>query len=274
MIAWVINFKLSTLSMSTYLWQNFLKDTKTKEFIAQKIQQIYEKNNLEAIIEIWPGKWAITKKICKISPNFFVIEKDETMLNHLTEIINKDQIYFGDVLEQDIEQLLKDKNINASKTLIVWNLPYYITSPIFRKFFWNWEQEYFWGFFMIQEEVWQKIKTEQSKKSFLRRLLNHSYNIFYRKTVWPKCFNPTPKVTSCLVEFQKKEQPINIDFQSLFNFLDNYSSFSRKTLWAITKILSKQNKKTFQIPEELKSKRLEQLSWENIKKIINNVQKE
>jgi len=34
-------------------------------------------------------------------------------------------------------------------------------------------------------------------------------------------------------------------------------------------MLQKQNKDTFQIPENLKKKRLEELSWENIKKIIN-----
>lgn len=47
------------------------------------------------------------------------MEKDETMLNYLTEIIKKSQIYFGDVLEQDIENLLKNKKINPNKTLIV-----------------------------------------------------------------------------------------------------------------------------------------------------------
>jgi 16S rRNA A1518/A1519 N6-dimethyltransferase RsmA/KsgA/DIM1 with predicted DNA glycosylase/AP lyase activity len=59
------------------------------------------------------------------------------MLNYLTEIIKKKDIIFGDVLDSDIENILKEKNIQASKTLIVGNLPYYITSPIFRKFFGN-----------------------------------------------------------------------------------------------------------------------------------------
>lgn len=254
--------------MWTYLWQNFLTDTKTKQYIAEKIKKIYNENNLDCIIEIWPGKWAITKKIHDISANFFVMEKDETMLNYLTEIIKKPQIYFGDILEQDIEKLLKSKNINPNKTLIVWNLPYYITSPIFRKFFANWDQKFFWGFFMIQDEVWQKIQTETKKKSFLWRLTNYAYNIYYRKTVPAKAFKPSPKVKSCLVEFQKKPETIGLDFDKLFEFLDLYSQFSRKTLWAINKILSKQNKKTFQIPEELKSKRLEELSWKNIQNII------
>lgn len=70
------------------------------------------------------------------------------------------------------------------------------------------------------------------------------------------------------MEFQQKSQKIDLKFDALFEFLDLHSQFSRKTLSAITKILLKQNKKTFQIPEDLKSKRLEELSWENIQKII------
>ncbi|HRX63797.1 MAG TPA: rRNA adenine dimethyltransferase family protein [Candidatus Absconditabacterales bacterium] len=255
--------------MSTYLGQNFLVDTKVKTYIADKIKQIYEDNNLNCIIEIGPGKGAITKKIYNISDNFFVIEKDETMKDHLEGILDKAQIIFTDVLESDIDKELKKRNIDPTSTLIIGNLPYYITSPIFRKFFGNGDQKYFGGFFMIQDEVGQKIQTEQNKKSFLRWLLNYAYHIEYKKTVGAKCFKPAPKVKSCLVQFQEKENKIDIDFQKLFEFLNLYSQFSRKTLGAIDKILQKQNKDTFKIPENLKKKRLEELSWENIKKIIN-----
>jgi 16S rRNA (adenine1518-N6/adenine1519-N6)-dimethyltransferase len=41
----------------------------------------------------------------------------------------------GDVLEVDVEKLLKEKKLHSEKTLVVGNLPYYITSPILRKFF-------------------------------------------------------------------------------------------------------------------------------------------
>ena len=258
--------------MWTYLWQNFLIDSDIKKYISDKIKKIYDDNQLECIIEIGPWKGAITKKIHNISSNFFVLEKDETMLNHLTEIIKKKDIIFGDVLNVDVHKILAEKNISPQKTLVIWNLPYYITSPIFRKFFANWEKDknkqYFWWFFMVQDEVWQKVQTETKKKSFLWRLTNYAYNIYYRKTVPAKAFKPAPKVKSCLVEFQKKQEIIDINFNNLFEFLNLHSQFSRKTLWAITKILAKQNKKKFQIPEDLKSKRLEELSWENIQNII------
>lgn len=244
--------------MGSYLWQNFLVDTKVQNYIADKIKNIYERNGLQWIVEIWPWKWAITKKIKDISNNFFVVEKDLEMKNYLVQILKSDQIIFSDVLQAEISDFLP---IEPKNILIVWNLPYYITSPIFKKFFWSWESKFAWWFFMIQDEVWQKIQTVASKKSFLWWFVNYWYEVIYHKTVWPKSFNPAPKVKSCLVEFRKKQKSENVDFDVLVEFLELYSPFSRKTLWAINKILQKQWKKNFEISELLSKKRLEELDW-------------
>lgn len=250
--------------MWSYLWQNFLIDTKIQDYIADKIKSIYEKNKLEWIIEIWPGKGAITKKIKDISNNFFVVEKDETMKKYLSEILDEKQIIFADVLQTEISKFLP---ISPEKILVVWNLPYYITSPIFRKFFWDWKCEFAGWFFMIQDEVWRKIKTIAEKKSYLWWILNYWYDVIYHKTVWAKSFNPPPKVKSCLVELKKKKKE-DIKFTKLVNFLDLYSPFSRKTLWAINKILEKQWKKIYQLNNDLSRKRLEELQWNDIVKFI------
>ena len=247
--------------MWTYLWQNFLVDTKVQNYIAEKVKQIYDQNNLKCIIEIWPWKWAITKKIKDISDNFFVVEKDLKMKEYLEQILSINQIKFMDVLETNIQEFL---NIDFSKILIVWNLPYYITSPIFRKFFWNWKYDFAGWFFMIQDEVWQKIKTDAEKKSYLWWLVNYWYDVIYHKTVWAKSFNPPPKVTSCLVEFRKKNKIESVNFEKLVEFLDLYTPFSRKTLWAINKILAKQGKKYYNFPSELSWKRADELQRQDL----------
>jgi 16S rRNA A1518/A1519 N6-dimethyltransferase RsmA/KsgA/DIM1 with predicted DNA glycosylase/AP lyase activity len=100
-------------------------------------------------------------------------------------------------------------------------------------------------------------------------LVNYAYDIIYWKTVWAKSFNPAPKVKSCLVEFKIKTEKIGLDFDKLLEFLELYAPFSRKTLWAIEKILIKQNKKTFSIPEDFKKHRLEELNWNDIENTIN-----
>ena len=122
---------------------------------------------------------------------------------------------------------------------------------------------------MIQDEVGLKIISSAAKKSYLWRLLNWWYTIDYLKMVPPKAFSPAPKVKSCLVKFIKKTQHEDCNFKDLEKFLNLYAPYSRKTLGRISKIIQKNEEwETFSLPEELLSKRLEELSREDIKKII------
>lgn len=267
--------------MGTYLWQNFLIDSKIKDYIAEKIKNTYEKNNYDIIVEIWPWKLAITKRIFQIPKNFFVIEKDTEMQKWLEDLKisnTKDKVFeiiMNDVLDVDLESELKKFGIQPEKTLIIWNLPYYITSPILRKFFGNGEMKFWSWIFMLQDEVWQKIKSDANKKSYLRRLLNYWYSVKYLKSVPAKCFKPAPKVKSCLVNIEmSKRQNVEtskskIKFDELVQFLDLFAPYSRKTVWKIQKMVEK---KWFHydIPEILMSKRLEELDLFDIEKIVQS----
>ncbi len=218
----------------TYLWQNFLTDSNIRHWISGKTEHLYTLLGATSLIEIWPGKWAITKLIKDISPDFLVIEKDEKMLTGLEEILWwKAQIIMNDVLHTDIVS-------EKTHLFIVGNLPYYITSPILRKFFAP-ESHVLWGLFMIQAEVGEKITFEAKKKSYLYRLLNYGYKVEYLKTVAPKSFTPPPKVYSCLISLKKKEKTEipQISFTILKDFLDLIAVYPRKTLGAITKLLEK-----------------------------------
>jgi hypothetical protein len=50
--------------------------------------------------------------------------------------------------------------------------------------------------------------------------------------------------------------------------LDLYTSFSRKTLWAINKILAKQGKKYYNFSSELSWKRVDDLQRNDLEKIL------
>ncbi len=263
--------------MWRYLWQHFLVDSRIKQFIAQKIADIYTQYDCTTILEIGPGKWAITHLIKHIPRYFFAIDKDPTFYEHWQLDIDHWSFILSDILEVDVQQLLSDKHISLSQTLIIGNLPYYITSPILRKFFWYGKQDYAGGFFMIQDEVGQKIQTDAKKKSYLWRLLNYAYDVRYIKTVPARCFNPPPKVKSCLIEISRKNSISSISFDRLVAFLDVFSPFSRKTLGAIQTMIDKRLARTdvshstlvtYTIPEIFKKKRLEELSWNDIEQIL------
>ena len=255
--------------MSTYLWQNFLTDSTIRHWIADKTQDFFSKNNCEYLIEIWPGKWSITKLIINVSPHFYLFEKDETLKEKLEEVISnkenwKVEIIWWDVLESDLHQFNDIKN----KTFVVWNLPYYITSPILRKFFWSWKGEFVWWLFMVQDEVWQKLRVDAGKKSYLYWILNYAYEVQYLKTVPAKAFSPAPKVKSCMIWLIKRDTTPNIPFEKLIEFLDLFSPYNRKTLWKISKMIAKKWGE-FNIPENLSRKRLEELDWDQLEEIIH-----
>ena len=203
-----------------------------------------------------------------ISKNFFLFEKDETLRETLEEVTSKKddwdvKIIRWDVLESDLNQFewIKDK------TFVVGNLPYYITSPILRKFFWSGMGEFSGWLFMVQDEVWEKLRFDANKKSYLYRILNYAYEVNYLKTVPAKAFSPAPKVKSCLIWLIKKDNIPKIPFNELIKFLDLFSPYSRKTLSKISKMLSKKWV-SFVIPENLSNKRLEELSWTRLEEIF------
>lgn len=254
--------------MWTYLGQNFLINSKIRSYIADKVSVLYKNWWCEALIEIGPGKWSITKLIQHISSNFFMIDKDPIFFDTWKLVIENWIFISADVLDVDVEKLLKDKKIAPNKTCIVWNLPYYITSPILRKFFEYGTQAFAGGVFMVQDEVGQKIKYDATKKSYLWRLLNYAYEVTYLKWVPAKCFKPAPKVKSCLIEFRIKNAECRIDRNKFIEFLDMFAPFSRKTLGAIHTMIKKKSDIYFIIPESLQKKRLEECTWDDIRQIL------
>ena len=122
---------------------------------------------------------------------------------------------------------------------------------------------------MVQDEVGQKLRSDAKKKSYLRRLLNYSCDVVYLKGVPAKCFKPIPKVKSCLIQLTIKSEQLPIPFERVVEFLELFAPFSRKTLGAIQKMIKKKSDISFDIPILLSSKRLEELSWDDLITILS-----
>lgn len=188
-----------------------------------------------------------------------------------TKIVNKDILQRDEGNKEDFTfQTQQDK------TLIVGNLPYYITSPILRKFFETQTPIRAGGVFLIQREAAEKIVHDAPKKSFLRWLINYAYIVEHCFDVPPTAFTPPPKVVSTVIRIRPKPLDTipNLDYRLLLKFLDLYSPYKRKTLGASHKIVTKHQEKNnnsdaiiFDITD-YSSQRLEELGWEEMKKIL------
>jgi hypothetical protein len=88
-------------------------------------------------------------------------------------------------------------------------------------------------------------------------------------------------VKSALIALNVKRETVNVKFEKLIQFLDLYSPFTRKTLGAIGTMLTKKVSRdpevsragagcgtSFVIPEYLRKKRMEELTWEELEEIL------
>ena len=189
------------------LGQNFLIDKN----IINKILKLSEiKDN--HIVEIGPGKGALTEEILKKKPkSLTVIEKDFELSKILKEKYfsnNVIKVYNEDILKFNLERIVKNKST------IFGNLPYNISSQILVQIikFKKWPPKFCNLVFMFQKELGEKIignyrSNNYGRLSILSNLRLKTINKFY---ISPNCFKPKPKVNSIVIHFKPKKELFNI----------------------------------------------------------------
>lgn len=202
------------------LGQNFLQDMD----ILKKIISAAEINNKDTILEIGPGKAALTRELLKVAGNVVAIELDERLIPELKAefcIHQNFKLIHGDALTFKPPE---------GKYKIVANIPYYITSPLLNHFL---IEQFLHGnppeliVFMVQKEVAEKIVAEKTKES----VLSMEVKIFGEPeiiTYVPKeAFRPKPKVDSAVIRIRVfKEPAMKVDLKKIFWLL--HVSFAQK----------------------------------------------
>jgi len=200
------------------LGQNFLIDLNIIKKIIN-LREIFNKN----ILEIGPGKGALTEEILKKSPkSLILIEKDNLLYkelkdkyknNKIIKIYNKDILYFN-----------FEKEMN-NDTIIFGNLPYNISSQILVKIikFKKWPPKYSDMIFMFQKEMAERIigKFNTPKYGRLSILTSYKLNIIDQFDVSPNCFFPKPKIISTVLYIKPKK--------TIKNKIDNINNLEKVT---------------------------------------------
>ena len=249
------------------LGQNFLIDKN----IIKKIINLVEVKN-QNIIEIGPGKGALTKEIIKKNPkSLILIEKDDRFYHLLkTEYSNnkKIKIINKDILKYDFS------NVRKKNLIIFGNLPYNISSQILVKFikFKKWPPSFKDVVFMFQKELSDKIISPYPSKNYGRIsiLTNYRFKIINKFNVSSNCFFPKPKVESTIIHFKPK-----INFKYKIKNINNLERITNLFFTNKRKMIKKNlqnilNEKKISLIENLNLKsRPENLSPETYYKITS-----
>jgi 16S rRNA (adenine1518-N6/adenine1519-N6)-dimethyltransferase len=195
--------------------QNFL----ISAGVLKKIIEAADLNGGDTILEIGPGLGALTAELAKHAKKVIAIEKDRKFVEILKETM-KDyknaEVLEGDILKfpispaspelgrgrANIQFPIKSQisNVKNQKTYkLIANLPYYIASPVIRKFL-EAEKPPKEMILMVQKEVAQRICASPPNMSLLAVAVQ-----FYAKPeiisyVSRGSFWPSPKVDSAILK--------------------------------------------------------------------------
>ena len=188
--------------------QNFLEDDNIIRRIVKSISPKAEDN----LVEIGPGKGAITEQLLASCPTLNVVELDRDLIPILlSQFIARYpdfRIHQTDALKFDFATLLQDAQGESKGPLrIVGNLPYNISTPLIFHLL-SYQADVKDMHFMLQKEVVDRMAAQPGEKAYGRLGVMVQYyckveNLF---DVPPECFNPRPKVDSAIVRLTPHTQ--------------------------------------------------------------------
>jgi len=170
------------------LGQNFLinKNTVSKIILESNIK------TTQSILEIGPGLGALTEDLVKESDQLYAYEIDSVLFSYLSNKFSNFEnlkLYNEDILKAKI----------PSHDIIISNIPYSITGPIFEKIFYNPQPPR--GVLIIENSIAERLFNRKNYKSFSR--ITVTFNAFMKPVRKFKIsrfdFFPTPKIELALV---------------------------------------------------------------------------
>jgi 16S rRNA (adenine1518-N6/adenine1519-N6)-dimethyltransferase len=204
---------------SKSLGQNFLIDKN----VLRKIIDAAEIKQTDVILEVGPGIGTLTQKLAEKASLVIAVEKDKTMVEILKETLKDFKNIY--IIEADI---LKYKPLPENYKVVA-NIPYYLTSPLIRKFLEekNQPQEII---LMVQKEVAQRICSKPPKMSLLAVSVQFYAKAKIISTVSKNSFFPAPKIDSAIIKIVPQENTDKIDPDLFFKVVKAGFSHPRKQL--------------------------------------------
>ena len=209
------------------LGQNFLKS----EIALQKIIQAGEIKPDDVILEIGPGKGALTEKLLEKSQKVIAVEKDrelyEFLKNKFIKYIEMHTLILvcEDVLKFDTETY----GLEPSAYKIIANIPYNITGAILKKFLTAKNQPESMVL-MVQKEVAKRILAKDGKESIISISVKAYGKPKMVMKVPARYFSPAPKVDSAVIAIKNISRDLFVQSSTLHKV----EEFEKK-FWAIVK---------------------------------------
>ena len=223
------------------LGQHFLVDDAAAIRIVDALGDISQ----TTVLEIGPGRGAITERLAKRARRLIAIELERVLAAQLRmnfSLTPNVEIIEGDVLAIDFDTLFGPKPGSTRPGMewkpepvrVVGNLPYFITSDILLRLF-EYRRYFDTILLMVQREVADRLAARPGGSEY--GLLSATAQLYARVeklfTLPPDAFSPPPKVQSSVVRLTiaSRVEKLRVPEQGFVNFLKQSFGQKRKTLW-------------------------------------------
>lgn len=244
--------------------QHFLTDETVLEHIAASIGI----SPTDHLIEIGPGRGALTRYLLPCVKQLIVIEIDRDLVAYLQQHYAQVKhliIHNADVLRFDWQSLYAGQPLR-----IVGNLPYNITTPLLFKLF-DWSALIQDMHFLLQKEVVDRLTAPVGSHNYSRLTVMAQYHAQLTALfdVGPQAFSPPPQVESAFVRIVPYSSPPAKahDLDLFSQVVKEAFTYRRKTLAnSLRKLISASTLENINIDPHW---RPQQITVENFVKISN-----
>ena len=219
--------------------QNFLSDRS----VIDKIVGALDLEAGETVIEIGPGRGALTEKLIESGARVAAIELEREMIRVLREKFSDAgnfRLIERDALKTDFGELVDSFETAEAhrKAKLVANLPYYISTAILQKLIAD-GRFFSEMVLMFQREVVERITAApgDAERGFLSVLVETYLEAEKLFDVPPGAFRPAPKVWSAVVRLVPKTRASIGDDESYRRLLSAGFRQKRKTIYNNLKTL-------------------------------------
>lgn len=256
------------------LGQHFLADARAAQKIVEALGEI--QNNV--VVEIGPGRGALTRLLAERAGRLIAIEFDRSLAEQLRADFagrKKVEIVSASILKVQLPDLLGHSETGHSRTKLVGNIPYYITSDILLWLFAQ-QEHVSLAVLMMQKEVADRLVAEPGSRDYgllsvTARLFADVERLF---TLSPGAFSPPPQVYSAVVRLRiaPKAKELDVDAGEFLNFCKLAFAQKRKTLFNNLrgKYSEEQIRRVLRNVEIREDVRAEALSLEQLGKIFRD----
>ena len=203
------------------LGQNFLHSPE----IIERIVALADPREGDTVIEIGPGRGALTLALAQEDCKVIAVEFDRDLIGYLQKLLRnypRVTIVHGDFLKYEPE---------AGAFKLVGNLPFNLTAPVI-----DWTISHCSAVqaavFMVQREVARRLGAECGSRDWspMSVMAQMHFDIEISFDVPPKHFRPPPKVTSSVVRLTPRPVPPPADTSFLETVLRESFRQRRKLL--------------------------------------------